>query len=196
MGANFLLKIRHGYFMRLLRGIALLLATHTNLLAADIKETTNKLCAFSLNGNIIPGDFDRFSNLILRNRGSIDNLDERTSTVCLKSFGGSYSEGLKIAELIYSHGISTLIESGSECFSSCAIIFMAGVAPNQLVPMRKLSASGVLGFHAPYLTMPDEKYSKEQLEDVVQSMRVAILKLVEFSSKQTKLEVEILSKKA
>ncbi|MHB8271807.1 COG3904 family protein [Bradyrhizobium sp.] len=184
------MKIKHAHFMRLgyLCGLALLIATHTNLFAADIKETSNRLCAFSLNGNVVPGDFDRLSNLISKNQSAFDNLDERTSTVCLKSLGGSYSEGLKIAELIYSHGISTLIESGSECFSSCAIIFMAGVAPDRLVPMRKLSAGGVLGFHAPYLTMPDEKYSKEQLEDVVQSVRVAILKLVEFSSKQTKLE--------
>jgi hypothetical protein len=165
---------------------ALLLAVpHSIADAANIQNSDNKLCAFGLDGPITKGDSDRLSIAI--SRGHIDQYDERTSSVCLKSNGGSYVEGLKIAELVYNRGLSTVIEYGSECYSACAIIFMAGVAPEREIPMRKLSVGGVLGFHAPYLTMPDEKYSKDEVEIVAQGMRTAIFALVQLSSKQTKL---------
>jgi hypothetical protein len=166
--------------------VILLVAACANVHAATIQETNNKRCAFKLEGAISTGDYDRLSNVISRNATKIDLYDERTSSICLKSFGGSYVEALEIAEFIYNRGISTVIEYNSECFSACAIIFMAGVAPNRLMPLRELSAGGILGFHAPYLTMPDEKYSKEEVENIAQGMRMAILALVRFSSKRTK----------
>jgi hypothetical protein len=153
--------------------------------AADIKASNDAICAFRLEGAIVLGDHDRLANLIARSR--LDPLNERTSALCLESLGGSYSEGLKIAELVYSRGISTVVVDGGVCLSACSIIFMAGVLPNREVPHRKLSAGAVLGFHAPYLSMPNEKYSKEQVEAAAQSMRVAILGLVRLSSKQTTL---------
>jgi hypothetical protein len=45
----------------------------------------------------------------------------------------------------------------------------------------------VLGFHAPYLSVTGEKYSKEEVEDAAQAMHLAILGLVQLSSKQTQL---------
>lgn len=170
-----------------LLAILLLTATCVDVHAAEIQETSNKLCAFKLEGPISAGDYDRLSNVFSRNSGQIDLYDERTSSICLKSVGGSYAEALKISELISGHGISTVIEYGSKCFSACAIIFMAGVSPERSIPSRKLSAGGVLGFHAPFLTMPDKQYSKEQVEDIAQGMRIAILALVKFSSKRTKM---------
>src|SRR5438128_1778787 len=110
---------------RFLIAVFLWSVASTGLQAADIQETTNKLCAFRLDGTIAPGDYDRFGNLISLNRSRMDPYDQRTSAICLKSIGGSYVESLKIAELMYSRGISTVIEYGSECFSACAIIFMA-----------------------------------------------------------------------
>jgi hypothetical protein len=84
-------------------------------------------------------------------------------------------------------GFSTLIADGSACFSACAIIFMAGVLPDRQIPHRKLSVGGVLGFHAPYLSATEGKYLKEEMESAAQSMRLAILGLLELSLKQTKL---------
>ena len=80
-----------------------------------------------------------------------------------------------------------MVEYGSECYSACAIIFMAGVSPDQVGPMRKLSVGGILGFHAPFLTLPDANYSKQEVESVGQGMRTAILSLVRLSSKKTTL---------
>jgi len=136
--------------------------------AADIRASNDELCLFKLQGEIIPGDYDRFANLIAHSHP--DSLDERTRTICLKSPGGSYNEALKVSELIYKSGISTLIEDGFACFSACAIIFMAGVLPDRQIPHRKLSAGGVLGFHAPYLSATEGKYSKEEMESAAQGM--------------------------
>jgi hypothetical protein len=132
---------------RFLIAVLLLAVASTGVRAAHIQVTNNKLCAFSLDGTISAGDYDQFANLISLNRSRMAPLDERTSTICLKSLGGSYVEALKIAELMYGRGISTVIEYGSECFSACAIIFMAGVDSDRIIPLRRLSAGGILGFH-------------------------------------------------
>jgi hypothetical protein len=171
--------------------LVLPLVAYSHARAAEIRETSSQLCAFALEGAIVAGDYDRLSGLITRSR--LDTLNERTTSLCLKSAGGSYVEGLKIAELIYSHGLSTVVANGSECFSACAMVFMAGVhagdsqsSPTRHIsPYRKLSSGAILGFHAPYLSLPDDKYSREQVESATQSMRKAILGLVEFASKET-----------
>lgn len=64
---------------------------------------------------------------------------------------------------------------------------MAGVIHDRAAPYRKLSAGGVLGFHAPYVTLPEGKYSKEQTEEIAQSMRKAILFLLKLSSQKTQM---------
>jgi hypothetical protein len=152
---------------------------------AEIQLTNDPLCAFKLEGAIVPGDGDHLAQLI--NRSRREELDERTNTLCLTSPGGSYDEGIKISELIYTHGISTVVADGSECYSSCALIFMSGVLPKREIPYRKLSAGGIVGFHAPFLSVRGANYSKEQIEDASQEMRKAILTLVRISSRQTQL---------
>jgi hypothetical protein len=153
--------------------------------SADISTNNDRLCAFRLEGEIVRGDYDRLNSLIAR--ATLDELGERTGTLCLNSRGGSLSEGLKIAELIYTKGMSTLIADGSKCFSACAIIFMGGVLPEREIPYRKLSAGGVLGFHAPHLKTTEGKYSKEDVEEAAEGMRLGILGLLRLSSKRTQL---------
>src|SRR5260370_2410509 len=184
----------------LLSAVVLVASSHAS--AADILQTNSKLCAFALEGPIVFGDYDRLAGLIARS--PLDNLNERTVSICLKSMGGSYIEGLKVGGLIYRRGLSTVVADGSECFSACAIVFMAGVVSDKpgsasvrpIMPHRKLSAEGILGFHAPYLSMPDEKYSKDQVETAAQSMRKAILGLAELASKQTMLSAGDFIKKS
>src|SRR5437660_279101 len=106
-------------FRSLLATVILLIAACVQAFAADIRPSSHGLCAFTLEGIIAPGDRDRFATLLSHSR--MDEYDERTFTICLKSPGGSYVEALKIAELMYDQGISTFIEYGSECFSACAL---------------------------------------------------------------------------
>jgi hypothetical protein len=64
--------------------VILLTAACTNARSANIQETNNKLCAFSLEGDIATGDYDKLFDVIRRNRNRIDPYDERTGTICLK----------------------------------------------------------------------------------------------------------------
>jgi hypothetical protein len=64
---------------------------------------------------------------------------------------------------------------------------MAGVLPNREIPYRKLSAGGILGFHAPYFSMPEGRYSKTEIDDAGDAMRLALLGLVRLSSRRTQL---------
>lgn len=169
-----------------LLAVGLLATPCSDLHAATIRQTSDKRCAFNLEGQIVSGDFDTFARLVQRNLPGFDQYDQRTSSLCLKSPGGSFSEGVKIAELVYQRGMTTVIEYGSECFSACAIIFMAGTSKDQLLPQRMLSAGGILGFHAPYLSMPDRRYSKDDVEQASQSMRRAVLALLRLASKRTR----------
>src|SRR5262245_40863179 len=116
--------------------------------AAEIRASNDRLCAFKLEGEITFGDHDRLANVIDHSR--LDPLDERTVTLCLRSPGGAYTEALKISELIYMRGISTIVVSGSECFSACALIFMSGV-------LRKYDLPG--GPRSSLHTMPYRKLS-------------------------------------
>lgn len=155
--------------------------------AATVEETDLKQhCSFSLQGPIADGDFAALREILNRRR-PIEPLDERAGGLCLNSPGGSYVEALKISELLYERGIATVVEDGSECYSACATIFMAGTAPDHLLPLRKLSAGGILGFHAPYFSMPERQYSKQQVEEVAQSMRRAVLTLMELASFHTRV---------
>src|SRR5207248_10878629 len=49
------------------------------------------------------------------------------------------------------------------------------------------SAGGILGFHAPYLSVIQGTYSKQEVESAVQATRVAISALLQLSSRRTRL---------
>lgn len=165
-------------------GFAVMIGSNWTLArGAEIQTSDSNFCAFKLDGDIVPGDRDRLATVA--SVSHLDPLNERTTTLCLRSRGGSADEGLKIAEWIFSHGISTLVPDGSYCYSACAIIFMAGVLPDREVPYRKLSAGGLLGFHAPYLSVAEGSYSKNEIEDAANSMRLAILGLLRMSAHHT-----------
>jgi hypothetical protein len=69
---------------------------------------------------------------------------------------------LEIARAVLDNRIGTVIEARADCYSACALIFMAGNMESEasLFHNRKLNLLGRLGFHAPYLSgIPDAKYS-------------------------------------
>jgi ATP-dependent protease ClpP protease subunit len=153
--------------------------------AADVRTSSSEVCAFTLGGPIVAGDRDHFAALLAVSR--LDSLDERTTTLCLQSPGGSFDEAIGISELLYDRGLSTIVVDHAECYSACAVVFMAGVMPEREAPYRKLSVGGTVGFHAPYLSPSEGQYSREQVEEIVQDMRKAILSLLHLSSRRTQL---------
>lgn len=155
------------------------------LQAADIRTSDSEHCAFEIVGEIVPGDYLRFAKLIDHNQ--LDGTSTRGTSLCLQSPGGAFKDAIGIGEVLYARGISTVITDGSECYSACALIFMAGTMHGRGQPYRMLSAGGILGFHAPYLRLKGGEYPRKEVERLSQEMRGATLALVKMASRQTRM---------
>lgn len=106
------------------------------------------ICNVALEGPIVRGDLDLLKQLLAPLRP--DTFDH-TPRLCLDSPGGSYSEGLAIAQYLMENNVGTAIAGGAKCYSACSLIFMGGTFPWKGQINRFLHAGGVLGFHAPYI---------------------------------------------
>lgn len=128
--------------------------------AADIREQGQygSYPKFVVSGPIREGDL----NLIRKAIGEREDV-----VVALNSRGGSYQESLKIAQFFHEKPIRTLVETGAECFSACAIAFLGGSelgAEGWTFISRTLAPRGRLGFHAPYLDLTESQYTREFVE--------------------------------
>jgi len=139
--------------------------------AASISKSTKNDCAIELSGPIEAGDYGRFNELamtlgLLEPADSGEPSNSNEEALCLDSPGGSYLEGRLISQELRDHGIPTRVNAGSECYSSCAFIFMSGrlLGAESDVTSRHLHIDGKLGFHAPYIVPDDAKsYSAADL---------------------------------
>lgn len=133
---------------------------------------TEAPCNIFIEDDIKVGDANAFrsvSEAVLQDTTE-EILHNWPPTVCLDSEGGSYLEAIQLALQIKDF-FQTRILDDAECFSACAIVFMAGSAddlerlinrnPEEVEygensrPMRTLAPSSRLGFHAPYFDLSD-----------------------------------------
>lgn len=123
--------------------------------AAAIKTVNDGQCKIALSGDIEAGDADALKKRIKEHRP--DSFKEIFS-LCLSSAGGSYPEALKIIDVLLDAGnIGTVIKPDAECYSACALVFLAGSYhpgdaedSKYIETLRTLFPGGKLGFHAPY----------------------------------------------
>ena len=99
---------------------------------------------FIVTGVIGPDSTFAMERLLERHQPCIDSAGAlQPVVVSFKSGGGflshGYALGIKLREL----GITTIIEDGATCASSCAVAFLGG-------QRRVVSKSGSILFHAPY----------------------------------------------
>ena len=130
-------------------------AAEITLLAAPSKEFERH--PLQISGTIEDGDLAK----LIRVAG------ERDIKVLFNSDGGSFAEAIKIARHLREKSIPAEIGAGQNCFSACAIAFMGGAdhGPEGMTALsRKMHPQGRLGFHAPFLEMPDEKYQRDVVE--------------------------------
>ncbi|BBE71998.1 PAN domain-containing protein [Oharaeibacter diazotrophicus] len=78
--------------------------------------------------------------------------------VVLNSPGGSVSMALLIADDIHVRGLATLIPPGSQCYSACAYLFLAG---------RERVAEGRLGVHQISADEPDLESAQIAISDII-----------------------------
>ncbi|SUZ34082.1 hypothetical protein ROE7235_03864 [Roseibaca ekhonensis] len=137
-------------------------------------------CDATLDGQILSGDADKLRTIAIEKgwRGISNWLTQRGKTICLNSPGGSFLEGIKIADVIVEFGLKTAIGSEKLCESACSIAFMAGGlwGPEDLYfTNRRLHPRGRLGFHAPGIVVPEGDYNSksvaEAYEVAIQSTR-------------------------
>jgi hypothetical protein len=159
---NFVDEMNFKQVFLFLIALVLILTDTPSTLAAGFKASPSANCAISLVGEIIEGDFEKFKLLARKKKlsnGSEGSDVENTydEALCLDSLGGNYLEGRLIANFVHKHAVVTRILKNSECYSACALIFMAGRVHGDEIdgPAKFLSVKGKLGFHAPYFTFDD-----------------------------------------
>jgi len=144
-----------GTFTLLTIALALL---GTSAPAANIGISSDQECRVDITGPIEFGDFEKLA--ALKDHLVIDNGESTSgSMVCLNSPGGNLMEGLKMARFFLQEGVGTRIQSGKECQSVCAIMFMMGNArgPEVAFLNRRMHANSTLGFHRPYLSISEAR---------------------------------------
>lgn len=115
-------------------GLLLLIASLGSQAADIAVSNKNMQVSISVNGEIKPGDGDRFS---LVAKGI------KKATVILNSEGGDLVSGIQIGTIIREKGYATLVNPKNTCASSCGLIWFSG-SP------RYLSNEVNIGFHSAY----------------------------------------------
>lgn len=188
------------------------LATAFTLIAAAATAATLEKggdaymqCAATLTGPIGDGDAEALKALITDLRSAME-AEQRdalglppsepvytsfgTMRLCLDSPGGSLIEAIRMGDILYSEELGTGVARDKTCQSACAILFLAGTerltGDGYTNPNRVLHATARLGFHAPSLVVPDNQYSKTQVE---KAYRIAIAGLGELSKRKRSWEL-------
>lgn len=92
--------------------------------AADLTATLSKenKTIVHLNGELAEGDASRFRDIVKASIGS----GRPVSGIRLNSSGGSLLEGVRLAGIIHTAKIATVVASGTTCAAACFIPFAAG----------------------------------------------------------------------
>jgi hypothetical protein len=140
--------------------------------AASVSPADGLACEYNISGPIADGDLEKLKAAV-----------PRGSSLCLDSPGGDFLEGLAIAEWLAGRNITTVVGSGSVCYSACAIAFMGGSDWEQIyLPKRKLHLGGKLGFHAPYLIAFSKTYSGAELEATYSDGLQAVARMIKLGA--------------
>ena len=145
--------------------MVLFLSIH-HALAAEIRVIAIKDADFGgqteihieLNGRITRGDHQKFVKLIDRPdlskaKPELQNQQHYFVLHLYSPQGGSFDEALNIIEAMLIGSVGTVLDENAECFSACALIFMAGnyLYRSNFDISRRMHPTASLGFHAPYI---------------------------------------------
>ncbi len=102
-------------------------------------------------GSIQPGTAARFA-------AEIDTRGEYVKTIALNSPGGALDDAMAMARLIRDKGISTQIDDGALCASSCPLLFAGGTT-------RKAGPEAAVGVHQFYAASETETKPAQAMSD-------------------------------
>lgn len=95
-----------------------------------------------MNGAVTEGDALRFAN-------TVETLGGAHATLNVSGPGGVVNEALDIGAQVQEHRFATMVSSQTECYSACALIWLAG-------PRRYISPDSVIGVHAAFRSSDDD----------------------------------------
>lgn len=116
-----------------------------------------------LSGTILPGDYDKLKALTDPYRPDPAPSTDSPVLLILNSGGGDFFEGVKIAEMVWHRGFSTLVEGSGDCISACAFIFLAGNYTQYMgdrMISRAIEPGARLGFHSPYNDLDKGRFAE------------------------------------
>lgn len=91
-----------------------------------------------MNGGVTKGDAQHFAD-------TVETLGGAHATLSVSGPGGLVNEALDIGAQVREHRFATMVSSQAECYSACALIWLAG-------PRRYLSPDSIIGVHAAFRT--------------------------------------------
>ncbi len=106
--------------------------------------------------------------------------------LCLDSPGGNFNAAIGMGDTLRLWHVGTAVPRGARCESACAVLFLSGVrlGGDGLLrhPNRLLHAGGILGVHAPQLTVQDRQYSPDH---VASAYALAVETIAELAIRKT-----------
>ena len=143
-------------------GISACRAATMTYVGKEKDEFGSDVAHVSLEGEIAVGDLGRLKKLLAEKR-----LEPRDGFLSLSSPGGSFAEAIRVAGFVREKNFQTRVSAERSCVSACAIIFLGGSKSGEeglSSNSRALQKTANVGFHAPFVTLPDGIYRAADIE--------------------------------
>jgi hypothetical protein len=122
-------------------------------------------------GDTVDGDLDLLKRMYERfvkcRTACLGPNGGSTAVLTMNGPGGSYSEGLALADFLRANHIATVAERGAECYSACAFAFLGGSGYSTQDGVgtyvdRMVEPGSIVGFHAPYRNEANFRQAMEE----------------------------------
>lgn len=187
--------IRRLPYLGVIASLGLFVAANSHAADVRFEGTTNGQfgaeARFRLEGDIVEEDSARVRQAMAEANISVQQDPWRRIVIALNSPGGNYHGGIDLALAFRRLGLATVVRETDACYSACAVAFLGGVdlpkdptpvkesdpLPDQK-PSRTIEKGGKLGFHAPYLSVPEGRYDAALVQDAYRAAVTGIARLV------------------
>jgi len=125
-----------------------------------------------MDGGIREADDKKLEALILNlhkkyhNKNDPDSCFGGTLLLRLNSNGGDVLNAISLGRLARKYELETIVRSGSECVSSCVLVYAGGVRRGQY---------GKIGVHQPYFSQLRADISRDEIRDIRKRLNDIIL---------------------
>jgi len=137
-------------------------------------------------GPITKGDADKFAATVA------PLIDGPLWTVSFDSPGGDLMEGMRLGEAIHAAYAGTLVESGRNCLSACAIAFLGGKSFGSYAHQvrREIEPGARLGYHGFFSSRDDQV---ELVNEVLDLTRLVNALLLDYATRMREVDGGLLS---